>query len=75
MYLYHKYRKDIKGFTYAQFLQLFDLNKIRKHKNNKDFIGFLITYKKWTPLEEQERTGIDEKIQNLYYQQYIKPYK
>lgn len=75
VYLYHKFRKDIKEFTYAQFLQLFDLNKIRKHKNNKDFIGFLITYKKWTPLEEQERIGLDEKIQNLYYQQYIEPYK
>lgn len=75
VYLYHKFRKDIKEFTYAQFLQLFDLNKIRKHKGNKDFIGFLITYKKWLPLEEQERKGLDEKIQNLYYRQYIEPYK
>lgn len=75
VYLYHKFRKDIKEFTYARFLQLFDLNKIRKHKGNKDFIGFLITYKKWMLLDEQERIGIDEKIQNLYYKQYIEPYK
>lgn len=75
VYLYHKFRKEIKGFTYAQLLQLFDLNKIRKHKGNKDFIDFLITYKKWTTLEEQGRMGLDEKIQNLYYQQYIEPYK
>lgn len=75
IYLYHNFRKDIKEFTYSQFIQLFDLNKIRKHKGYKDFIGFLITYKKWIPLEEQERRGIDEKIGNLYYQQYIEPYK
>lgn len=75
VYLYHKFRKDIKEFTYADFFRIYDLNKIRKHKNNKDFIGFLITYKKWIPVEEQERIGIDEKIRNLYYQQYIEPYK
>lgn len=75
VYLYHKFRKDIKEFTYADFLRIYDLNKIRKHKNNKDFIGFLITYRKWIPVEEQERIGIDEKIRNLYYRQYIEPYK
>lgn len=75
VYLYHKFRKDVKEFTYAQFLQLFDLNKIRKHKGNKDFIRFIITYKKWIPLEEQGKRGIDEKIQKLYYHQYIEPYK
>lgn len=75
IYLYHKFRKDIKEFSYADFLHLYDINKIRKHKNNNDFIGFLLTYKKWIPIEEQERTGLDEKIGNLYYHQYIEPYK
>ncbi len=75
IYIYHKYRKDIKEFSYSDFLHLYDLNKIRKHKNDRDFIGFLITYKKWMSLEEQERVGLDEKIGNLYYQQYIEPYK
>lgn len=75
IYLYHKFRKDIKEFSYANFLHLYDLNKIRKHKSDKDFIGFLITYKKWTPIEEQERIGLDEKIGKLYYHQYIEPYK
>ncbi len=75
IYIYHKYRKDIKEFSYSDFLHLYDLNKIRKHKNDKDFIGFLITYKKWIPHEEQERLGLDEKIETLYYQQYIEPYK
>ena len=44
IYLYQKFRKDVKEFAYANFLQLYDLNKIRKHKSNRDFIGFLITY-------------------------------
>lgn len=75
VFLYHKFRKDIKEFTYADFLHLYDLNKIRKHKSNKDFIGFLLTYRKWMSFDEQERTGIDEKVSKLYYHQYIEPYK
>lgn len=75
LYLYHKSRKDIKVFSYMDFLRFYDLHKIRKHKSEKDFNGFLITYKKWIPIEEQERTGLDEKVRVLYYQQYIEPYK
>ena len=75
LYLYNKSRKDIKEFTSSNFLHIYDLNKIKKHKNDKEFIGFLLTYKKWIPLEEQERMGSDEKIHKLYYQQYIEPYK
>lgn len=75
VFLYHKFRKDIKEFTYIQFVQLYDLYKIRKYKRNIEFVEFLMTYKKWISLEEQEKTGIDEKIEQLYYYQYIKPYK
>lgn len=74
LYLYEKSYKSIKQFSLADFLNLYDIRKIRKHINSKDFIGVLITHKKWISSEEQERIGLDEKISNLYYHQYIEPY-
>lgn len=46
LYMYNKNNKDIKKFSYTDFLQLYELKIIRKHKDNSTFIGYMITYKK-----------------------------
>lgn len=71
LYLYYKPDKSIKEFSFAEFLRLYDYRKIRKHVNKMKFIDVLLTNGKWISLEKQETTGIDEKINKLYYQQYI----
>lgn len=75
LFLYKKGSKDIKEITYSNFLQLYDSKIIRQHKDNSTFIGHLITYKKWISLEEQERKGMDQKINDLFYHQCIEPYQ
>lgn len=74
IYFYNKSDKSIKEFSYANFLKLYDFQIVRKHKSNVTFIGILLTYKDWIFLEDQAKTGINEKINDLYYHQCIEPY-
>lgn len=75
LYLYYKADKSIKVFSPPELLKLYDSRKIRKHIDKSMFMGVLLTYRKWMSLKEQEIIGIDEKIGELYYRQYIEPYK
>ncbi len=74
IYFYNKSDKSIKEFSYANFLKMYDFQIVRKHKSNVTFIGILLTYKDWIFLEDQAKTGINEKINDLYYHQCIEPY-
>lgn len=74
IYIYKKLDKSIKEFTFAMFLKLYSVYAIQKSNDIYRTIS-LLTSKNWISFEEQAKTGMDEKIQNLYYHKYIEPYR
>lgn len=75
IFLYQKTSKLIKEYTYSVFINLYDKNKLRTNINDIDFVWYLIKNDKWITAKIQKRRGIDNKINKLYYHQYIEPYK
>lgn len=76
IYLYQKTTKLIKEYSYGGFLDLYDINRIRTNINDIDFVwDYLIKKGKWIPIDIQAKRGVDDKINKLYYHQYIEPYK
>ena len=74
-YLYYKPDKSIIQYNSQELLKIYDTIKIRKHKSKEFIVQTLRTRKTWITHEEQEEMGIDEKINNLYYHQYVEPFK
>ena len=50
-------------------------NKLLIQKSIDVYSGIAkLTEKNWIYIEEQSKHGTDEKVNSLYYQQYIEPY-
>lgn len=74
LYIYKKSDKSIKIFTSIKFLETYNLYKIQKHMDVYRFIGMIVS-KNWISFEQQEKQGIENKINNLYFHQHIEPYQ
>lgn len=74
IYLYKKENKSIKEFTSKKFINFYSTYAIQKSNEIYRFIS-LLTAKNWITLDQQEKTGTDEKIKNLYFHKYIEPYQ
>ena len=73
VYIYRKADKSIKHFTMNKFLYMY--NKLLIQKSIDVYSGIAkLTEKNWIYIEEQSKHGTDEKVNSLYYQQYIEPY-
>lgn len=73
IYLYKKQDKSIKEFSFEYFIESFGQKVINNNIDIYKFISSMIA-KQSVSYKEQERMGLDGKINKLYYQQYIAPY-
>lgn len=74
IYIYKKSDKSIKEFTLQKFINFYSLYAIQKSIEIYRFIS-LLTTKNWISFKEQEKNGVEGKIQNLYYHKFIEPYQ
>lgn len=74
IYLYRKSDKSVKEFTIQKFISFYSLYALQKSIEIYRFIS-LLTAKNWITFDEQEKTGINDKIKNLYYHKFIEPYQ
>lgn len=72
IYLYKKVDKSVKELTSTKLIEFFNINFIQKQFDIYKFIGIFIS-KGWITFEEQVIYGIDGKINDMYYKQYIEP--